>query len=63
MLSVTDVEDILHIPLLGVIPESQAVLNASNKGVPVIHDDESDAGLAIVTCSTAYLVKKESFAS
>lgn len=46
MLSVTDVEDILHIPLLGVIPESQAVLNASNKGVPVIHDDESDAGLA-----------------
>ena len=46
MLSVEDVEDILHIPLLGVIPESQAVLNASNKGVPVIFDNESDAGLA-----------------
>lgn len=46
MLSVEDVEEILHISLLGVIPESQAVLNASNKGVPVIFDDESDAGLA-----------------
>ncbi|MCK6262023.1 septum site-determining protein MinD [Vibrio sp. ZSDE26] len=46
MLSVEDVEEILHIPLLGVIPESQAVLNASNKGVPVIFDDESDAGCA-----------------
>ena len=46
MLSVEDVEEILHISLLGVIPESQAVLNASNKGVPVIFDDQSDAGMA-----------------
>jgi septum site-determining protein MinD len=46
MLSVEDVEEILHISLLGVIPESQAVLNASNKGVPVIFDDQSDAGQA-----------------
>jgi septum site-determining protein MinD len=29
-----------------VIPESQAVLNASNKGVPVIFDEQSDAGMA-----------------
>ncbi|WP_120511273.1 septum site-determining protein MinD [Photobacterium salinisoli] len=46
MLSVADVEEILHIPLLGVIPESQSVLNASNKGEPVILDDDSDAGQA-----------------
>lgn len=46
MLSVQDVEDILHIPLLGVIPESQAVLYASNSGVPVIFDNQSDAGQA-----------------
>lgn len=46
MLSVSDVEDILSIPLLGVIPESQAVLKASNQGVPVIMDDQSDAGQA-----------------
>lgn len=46
MLSVNDVVDILHIPLLGVIPESQAVLRASNSGVPVTLDKESDAGQA-----------------
>ena len=46
MLSVDDVEDILATRLLGVIPESQAVLKASNQGVPVIHDQESQAGQA-----------------
>ena len=46
MLSVEDVEDILAIPLIGVIPESQAVLKASNQGVPVILDEETEAGLA-----------------
>jgi septum site-determining protein MinD len=46
MLSVSDVEDILAVPLLGVIPESEAVLKASNQGVPVILDQESEAGQA-----------------
>lgn len=46
MLSVGDVQEILAIPLLGVIPESQAVLKASNAGIPVILDEVSDAGLA-----------------
>lgn len=46
MLSVEDVREILAIDLLGVIPESQSVLNASNAGIPVILDDESDAGQA-----------------
>ncbi|MDO6561963.1 septum site-determining protein MinD [Amphritea sp. 1_MG-2023] len=46
MLSVADVEEILAIPLLGVIPESEAVLKASNQGAPVILDTESQAGQA-----------------
>jgi septum site-determining protein MinD len=46
MLSVEDVVDILAIPLLGVIPESPAVLKASNAGEPIILDTESDAGKA-----------------
>ena len=46
MLGVDDVEEILAIRLLGVIPESQAVLKASNQGVPVILDEQSDAGQA-----------------
>lgn len=46
MLSVADVEDILAIPLLGVIPESEAVLKASNQGTPVILDEVTQAGQA-----------------
>ncbi|ATP43753.1 septum site-determining protein MinD [Pseudomonas kermanshahensis] len=46
MLSIDDVTDILAIKLKGVIPESQAVLKASNQGIPVILDDQSDAGQA-----------------
>jgi len=46
MLSIDDVVEILAIPLLGVIPESKAVLRASNSGNPVIMDDESSAGKA-----------------
>jgi len=46
MLSVQDVKDILAIPLIGIIPESKAVLKASNTGTPVVLDEHSDAGLA-----------------
>jgi septum site-determining protein MinD len=55
MLSVEDVEEILAVPLLGVIPESQAVLKASNQGVPVIHDNDSDAGQAYDDAVARYL--------
>jgi septum site-determining protein MinD len=46
MLSVTDVEEVLGLKTIGVIPESTDVLNASNKGEPVILDMESPAGQA-----------------
>lgn len=46
MLGVEDVEEILATKLLGVIPECQSVLKASNQGTPVIHDKESKAGMA-----------------
>ncbi len=46
MLSVTDVEEVLGLKTVGVIPESGDVLNASNKGEPVILDMESNAGQA-----------------
>jgi septum site-determining protein MinD len=46
MLSMQDVQEILHIPLLGLIPEDQSVLRASNQGQPVILDIESNAGKA-----------------
>ncbi len=46
MLSMQDVLDILAIPLIGIVPESKAVLKASNTGTPVILDENSDAGIA-----------------
>jgi septum site-determining protein MinD len=55
MLSVKDVQDILSLDLIGVIPESMAVLNASNSGVPVILDEESEAGQAYMDMVGRYL--------
>ena len=46
MLSITDVEEVLGLKTIGVIPESGDVLNASNKGEPVILSAESNAGQA-----------------
>ncbi len=46
MLSYTDVQEILRIPLIGVIPESETVLHASNQGNPAIHMKGSDVSEA-----------------
>ncbi len=55
MLSVDDVQDILSLHLLGVIPESKSVLNASNSGIPVSLDEKSDAGQAYQDIVARYL--------
>ncbi len=55
MLSVDDVSELLDIPLLGVIPESQAVLFASNRGVPVVMDEKSDAAQAYMDAVGRFL--------
>ncbi len=44
MLKVDDVLEMLALPLLGVIPESKSVLQASNTGTPVILEERSVAG-------------------
>ncbi|MGE0073587.1 MAG: septum site-determining protein MinD [Thiomonas sp.] len=46
MLSLSDIQDILRIELIGVIPESEAVLQASNQGTPAIHLTGSDVAEA-----------------
>jgi septum site-determining protein MinD len=46
MLSIDDVQEILGLNVIGVIPESPEVLSSSNAGVPVILDDASNAGMA-----------------
>jgi septum site-determining protein MinD len=55
MLSVGDVQEILSLHLLGVIPESKSVLTASNSGMPVILDEKSDAGQAYADIVARYL--------
>lgn len=43
MLNIEDVLDILSLPLLGIIPESEEVLRASNLGSPVTLNDATSA--------------------
>lgn len=46
MLSLEDIQDILRIKLIGVIPESETVLQASNQGLPAVHMQGSDVAEA-----------------
>ena len=46
MLSLEDIQEILRIKLIGVIPESESVLDASNQGTPAIHLQGSDVAEA-----------------
>mmetsp|Transcript_21417 Transcript_21417/g.53445 ORF Transcript_21417/g.53445 Transcript_21417/m.53445 type:complete len:273 (+) Transcript_21417:43-861(+) len=47
MMSIDDVKNILGIPLLGVIPDSEQVIIASNRGEPLVLEDKlSVPGLA-----------------
>ena len=55
MLSVADVLELLGIPLLGVIPESKAVLQSSNKGTPAILDATSDVAQAYLDVVERFL--------
>ncbi|GEO37541.1 septum site-determining protein MinD [Skermanella aerolata] len=55
MLKVDDVLEILAIPLLGVVPESTAVLRASNIGMPVTLDEKSNANKAYTDAVARFL--------
>jgi septum site-determining protein MinD len=55
MLNVDDVLEILAIPLLGIIPESETVLKASNLGMPIVLDTTSKAGQAYTDVVGRYL--------
>lgn len=63
MLSIQDVTEILAIPLLGIIPESPAVLTASNRGVPVTLDTPSDAQAAYEDAVSRLLGEEVAFDS
>ena len=58
MMRYTDIKDILAIDIIGIIPESQDVLKASNTGDPVIFNQESDAGVAYADTVSRILGEK-----
>ena len=61
MLKVEDVVEMLAVPLLGVIPESESVLKASNVGAPVVLDAKSKAGKAYRDAVARYLGEQLEF--
>jgi septum site-determining protein MinD len=55
MLSYKDVQELLRVPLIGVIPESEAVLQASNQGMPAIHLKGSNVSEAYIDMVARFL--------
>lgn len=48
MLSVEDIEDILHIPKVGIVPDDEKMVDHTNRGEPIVlSDKQSNAGRAI----------------
>ena len=46
MLSYQDVQEVLRISLIGIIPESESILHASNQGKPAIHFKDTNVAQA-----------------
>jgi len=59
MLAIEDVLEILSVPLLGIIPESEAVLRASNLGTPVTICSTDSAPARAYTCAARRLTGED----
>ena len=55
MLSYKDIQEILRVPIIGVIPESEIVLQSSNQGSPAIHLEGSDVSEAYLDVVDRFL--------
>lgn len=58
MLSLEDIQEILRIELIGVVPESESVLDASNQGLPAIHLKGTDVAEAYLDIVARFLGEK-----
>src|SRR5512137_391038 len=61
MLSVDDVLDLLAIDLIGIVPEDESVIVATNKGQPLALDGKSKAGQAFQNIARRLLGEKVPF--
>lgn len=48
MMSTEDILSLLSVPLLGVVPESEDVVISTNRGIPLVHEKSSRAGMAFL---------------
>jgi septum site-determining protein MinD len=46
MLSVEDIKEVLSTEIIGIVPEDDAILSASNRGMPVVCNGKGPAALA-----------------
>ncbi|CAM9449587.1 unnamed protein product [Scytosiphon promiscuus] len=58
MLTLADIQELLGLEVLGLIPESKAVLTATNLGQPVIMEKGDDAAVAYKDAVDRFLGKK-----
>ncbi len=61
MLDTEDVIEVLAIELIGIVPEDEAIIVSTNKGVPAVLDDRSRAGLAFRNIAQRLLGQKVPF--
>ena len=61
MLSVEDVLDLLAIDLIGIVPEDENVVVASNKGMPLALDGKNKAGQAFQNIARRLMGEKVPF--
>lgn len=55
MMDVADVLEVLGIDLLGIIPEDETIIVATNKGEPIVYDKRSRAGRAFLSSAQRIL--------
>jgi septum site-determining protein MinD len=46
MLDISDVDDFLRIPILGIVPDDESIIVSTNRGEPVVNDQRSRSGQA-----------------
>ena len=51
MMDVADVLEVLGIDLLGIVPEDEMIIVATNKGEPAVYDKNSRAGRAYLSAA------------
>jgi septum site-determining protein MinD len=61
MLSVEDVLDLLAIDLIGVVPEDESVIVASNRGQPLVLDPRNRAGQAFANIARRLMGERVPF--